>query len=270
MQALRDLQLRFIDYLTNDSADMVQMVRADNSDEGTLRLDIYRNAYRIRLRQVFETDHEILWTYLGDELFEQMVNGYIASHPSHFTSLRNFCDQLPDYLASTSPFDQHPIIAEIAAFERLLMDVFDAGEANRVGMTELRELSPDDWPAMRLRFHPSVQLLKTDWNSIESWKALRDDGTPPAASNAAAQHWLLWRDTDRLSQFRPIEEDEQALLAQAISGGTFSALCETLLNWYVVEQASVTGLQFITSWLEQGLISTIDADSNRAAHQITG
>ena len=129
MQALRELQTRFIDYLTGDSTDMESIIKAESRTEQQARLDIYKNAYRIRLRQVIETDHEMLWTYLGDELFEQMVNGYISSHPSHYTSLRNFCDRLPDYLAGTSPFDQHPIIAEIATFERLLMDVFDAGEA---------------------------------------------------------------------------------------------------------------------------------------------
>ncbi len=268
MQTLRDLQSRFINYLTEGSAEMESMIYADSQAEQQLRLDIYKNAYRIRLRQVLETDHEILWAYLGDALFGQMVNGYIASHPSHHTSLRNFCDQLPDYLAHTSPFDQHPIIAEIATFERLLMDVFDAGEAELTDLSTLRALDPENWPAMRLRFHPSVQLLQADWNSIESWKALKTETDPPAASNAASQHWLLWRDTDRLSQFRPIEADEHALLSLAVSGKEFSALCETLLNWHPVNEASMVGLRYITEWLDQGLITKIVSDTENHAPQL--
>jgi hypothetical protein len=262
MQALRELQTRFIDYLTDGSAGIESMIEAKDKAEQQTRLYIYKNAYRIRLRQVLETDHDMLWTYLGDMLFEQLVNGYIDSHPSRYNSLRYFCDQLPDYLANTAPFKQHPILAEIATFERLLMDVFDAGEADRAGLSELRALNPDDWPAMRLRFHPGVQLLQTDWNSVESWKALKDEKEPPAASNEASQHWLLWRDTDRLSQFRPVEKDEHALLSQALSGEAFSALCEALLDWYPVDEVSVVSLRYITEWLDQGLIAKIAIESD--------
>ncbi len=257
MQSLRDLQVRFIDFLTEGGVDRVPMIQADSSEECLLRLNIYKNAYRTRLRQVIESDHEILWTYLGDEMFEQLVSGYIASHPSNFTSLRNYCNQLPDYLANTEPFDQHPIIAEIASFERLLMDAFDAGEADRVGLPELRSLTPDDWPSMRLRFHPSVQMLAADWNSVESWKALKGDDQPPPANKDATRYWLLWRGTDRLSKFRSVEKNEHAMLTQAITGESFSTLCEALLRWHDADQASVTGLQHITSWLEDGLIISI-------------
>ena len=268
MPALRELQTRFIDYLTDGSAGMESLIEAKDQTEQQTRLYIYKNAYRIRLRQVLETDHEMLWTYLGDELFEQLVNGYLDSHPSHYTSLRYFCDQLPGYLVNTAPFNQHPILAEIATFERLLMDVFDAGEADRAGLPELRALNTDDWPAMHLRFHPGVQLLQTDWNSIESWKALKDEKEPPAASNAASQHWLLWRSMDRLSQFRPIEDDEHALLSRALSGKAFSELCEALLDWHPVDEVSVVSLRYITEWLDQGLITKIDTESDNDAPKL--
>jgi hypothetical protein len=268
MQTLRELQSCFIHYLTEGSTEMESMICADSQAEQQLRLDIYKNAYRIRLRQVLETDHEMLWTYLGDALFEQLVNGYIDNHPSRHTSLRNFCDQMPDYLANTSPFNQHPILAEIAMFERLLMDVFDAGEAALTDVSRLRTLDPDNWPGMRLRFHPGVQLLKADWNSIESWKALKAEAEPPAASNTTSQHWLLWRDTDRLSQFRPLDEDEYALLSLAVSGKDFSALCETLLDWHPVNAVSVLGLRYITGWLDQGLITKIESGAENNAPQL--
>ena len=100
-------------------------------------------------------------------------------------------------------------------------------------------------------------MFAADWNSVESWKALKDNGNPPRAKNDAKQYWILWRGTDRLSNFRPVEKDEYALLTQAITGESFSTLCETLLRWHDADQASVTGLQHITSWLEDGLIISI-------------
>lgn len=268
MQALRELQTRFIDYLTRGTTEMESMIQGESHVEQKTRLGIYKNAYRVRLRQAIETDHDILWAYLGDALFAEMVDGYLSSHPSHYTSLRNFCDRLPDYLASTAPFERHPIIAEIARFERLLMDVFDAGEATLEDLSTLRALNPEDWPDMRLRFHPAVQLLKTSWNSVESWKALKAETAPPVASDDSSQYWVLWRDTERLSQFRPVEEDEYNLLSLAISGEPFSMLCEALLDWYPVNEAGVAGLRYITGWLEQGLITSLETGMETESLQL--
>ena len=187
----------------------------------------------------------------------------IATRP-HSTSLRHFCDALPDFLANTPPFEQHPVITEIATFERRLMDAFDAAESDRAGLPDLQAVIPEDWPAMRFRLHPSVQLLHTEWNSIEIWRALKDEVTPPDASNITPQYWLLWRGRDRLSQFRPLGQDEQTLLARVVAGSEFSALCESLLQWYPDNEVSVVSLRYITDWIEQGLISMLETGAGGA------
>jgi len=172
MPGLADLQTRFIDFLSGKSGLITcSVAEQGNIDAGT-RLNIYRNAYQIRLKQALETDHEMLGIYLGDELFELMATGYIAAHPSSFTSLRHFGDRLPEYLKQAEPFYAHPIASELAFFERRLLDVFDAPDSQRVPLSALREIPPGDWPNMKLRFHPSTRLFAAGWNSIESWKAL--------------------------------------------------------------------------------------------------
>jgi hypothetical protein len=75
---------------------------------------------------VIDSENEMLGIYLGDDLFEQMVDGYIDSAPSQHPSLRFFGDRLPDYLQDTLPFSDHPILAEIASFERSLLNACDS------------------------------------------------------------------------------------------------------------------------------------------------
>ena len=181
MPGLADLQARFVDFLSGKNELITRSIAEQGNINTETRLNIYRNAYHIRLKLALETDHEMLGIYLGDDLFEVMADGYIETHPSHFTSLRHFGDQLPEYLNKTAPFNEHPIISELALFERRLLDVFDAADAERAALSALKEIPPDDWPGMRLRFHPSTQLFTAGWNSIESWKALKAGQAPPAA-----------------------------------------------------------------------------------------
>ena len=64
------------------------------------RLGIYKNAYQVRLQETIDTDHTVLGQYLGDDLYQLMMNDYITQHPSHQFSLRHFSDELPNFLQS--------------------------------------------------------------------------------------------------------------------------------------------------------------------------
>jgi hypothetical protein len=260
MPGLAELQARFVDFLSGKNELIARSVVEQGNIDAETRLNIYRNAYQIRLKQALETDHEMLGIYLGEDLFELMANGYIESHPSNFTSLRRFGDRLPEYLKQTGPFNGHPIISELAMFERTLLDVFDAADAGRAPLSVLRDIPPDNWPGMILRFHPSTRLFTAGWNSIESWKALKAGQAPPVAQMHGHAYWLLWRGDDLLSGFRPVDGDEYRLLSLAIEGNSFAALCESLLTRHDEERIGAITLNYISRWFEQGIIERIDRD----------
>lgn len=258
MPGLAELQARFVDFLSGKNELITRSVAGQGNIDAETRLNIYRNAYQIRLKQALETDHEMLGIYLGDDLFELMAKGYIETHPSNFTSLRHFGDRLPEYLKQVEPFKGHPIISELAMFERRLLDVFDAADARRAPLSVLSDIPHDNWPGMILRFHPSTRLFTTGWNSIESWKALKAGQAPPAAQRQGHAYWLLWRGDDLLSGFRPVDEDEHTLLALAIEGNSFAALCESLLDRHDEDRIGAICLDYISRWFEQGIIKRID------------
>ena len=258
MTGLADLQTRFIDFLSGKSGLITRSVAAQGNIDTETRLNIYRNAYQIRLKQALETDHEMLGLYLGDNLFEKMAAGYIETHPSGFTSLRHFGERLPEYLKQAKPFNAHPLISELAYFERRLLDVFDAADSRRAPLSALQEIPADDWPGMTLRFHPSTQLFIAGWNSIESWKALQAGQDPPTTQLQGHAVWLLWRGVDRLSEFRPVDEDEYRLLSLAIEGNSFAVMCESFLSRYNEDRIGAIILNYIARWFEQGIIKEIE------------
>jgi len=251
--SLYEIQHQLMNYLIqNDNAIEQKIITQGNVDNKT-RLNIYKNAYSSRLREVIDTDHEILGTYLGDELFEQMVTGYIKANPSNKTSLRQYADKLPQYLHQTTPFDDHPILSELAHFERMLLTSFDAQEADRFSRQSLQAVPHENWPSMSFRLHPSVQVCKFHWNTVESWQALKANKNPDPAHKRQS-YWLLWRNSERLTEFRSLDIAEQHLINMLVHGNDFSALCDYLLNENTDEDASTLALNYILNWVEQGIL----------------
>ncbi len=223
----------------------------------TTRLNIYQNAYNIRLKNCLESDHPILGRYLGDELFEQMAAGYIRRHPSRYPSLRQFGSRLPDYLTENEPFRSHPIIAEIAAFERGLMDAFDAADGPAAALADLQDLPAQQWPDMRLAFHPSLQVFESRWNSVECWQALKNEQAPPEARRQQAW-WIIWRDRERLTQYRHLAVDGFVLYQCFRDHYTLADACELLKEHLPEERIGPACLNHLQSWFRLGMIRSLN------------
>jgi len=251
--SLHQIQHQLMDFLIKDDQTIEQEIMTQGNVDNKTRLNIYKNAYFSRLRDVIDTDHEVLGLYLGDKLFEQMVAGYIKINPSNNTSLRQYADKLPDYLQQFPPFSEHPILSELAHFERMLLTAFDAQEADRFNRQSLQEIPHENWPTMSFRLHPSVQICQFQWSTVESWQALKAKKNPEQAVKSPKQ-WLLWRNSERLTEFRSLEFVEQHLIDMLLHGNDFSSLCDYLLEINTDEDASNVALSYILKWVDQGIL----------------
>ncbi len=220
------------------------------------RLGIYQNAYNLRLKETIDTDHQILGRYLGDDLYEQMMNEFIKQCPSQHFSLRHFADPLPNFLNRQAPFDEHPQIAELARFERLLLTAFDALDTARASQEQLKKLDQACWPNMRLRFHPSVQLFVSDWNVVNMWQHLKQEQTPPEPVSGK-NVWLVWRNPERLTEFRPMDNIGFTMFTLFQQGENFAGVCQNLLEHLPEQEVSPTALSILLGWFEKGLIQFI-------------
>lgn len=256
-----------MDLQQQQQAFMQFLLHGDNGVESSIceqgkvsrehRLNIYRNAYQVRLIETLLTDHEILAGYLGDDLFKQMSLAYIEQCPSSSTSLRAFGQALPDFLHRAEPFVQHPEIADLAQFERLLLSAFDAAESARATPDLLTQLPPETWPELVVRLHPSAQVFSCNSNAVQIWQHLKQQQNPPSAT-IEPQHWLLWRNQERLTEFKSISEMELALLNAILNGANFSQLCDLLLEFLDAEHVAMALVQQLQSWLQDGIVQALE------------
>jgi hypothetical protein len=249
---LAELQAQMINYLTHSDMTISQNIVEQGNITKDIRLNIYKNAYFQRFKEVIDNDHPVLGVYLGDDLFDEMVEGYVKNARSNHTSLRNYADNLPLFLAQQPPFSNHPILSELAYFERLLLTAFDALDVEVFTLNDLQQISEHQWPTLIFRFQPSVQLASFKWNSVESWQALKSEKSP-APAIAGDNTWLLWRNSERLTEFRSLSEEELTLISMILAGNNFSALCEYLLTSSHSGNVTELALNYLASWVEQGL-----------------
>ncbi|MCX4029956.1 putative DNA-binding domain-containing protein [Endozoicomonas sp. SM1973] len=247
-------QHQLLAYLLGENSIISEHIVSQGNISIMTRLEIYRNAYQIRLKKTIETDHEILGLYLGDALFDEMVEGYLNNHVSHYTSLRQFADSLPHYLATTSPFIDYPIISELAAFERLLLTAFDAADIQRMTPEYLTTVPTEQWPSLHLTFHPSMQIFSAHWNTVEIWQALKACKTPPAANTTQAL-WIIWRNNERLTEFHSLSPEEHQLIHLALQGKPLAAMCDALLANHPAENTSQLIVDYLLSWIERGVLA---------------
>ncbi|HQV72209.1 MAG: putative DNA-binding domain-containing protein [Xanthomonadales bacterium] len=236
--------------------------------DSDLGLSIYANAYHSRLREALEADHAQLAAYLGDALWAEFCAGYIEAHPSRVRSLRHFGVQVPAWLGTHAPFTEHPEIAELALFERELLDVFDAADDRRIDWAAMQALDVAAWPSVRLGFHPSVCLLPTQTNAVEIWRALKETQPPPAVSPSATPARLLWRDAERVSRFRPVDADELLALQEMVSAQQdFAAMCARLAGVKPASEVPALAIGFLRQWFDEGIISHLEIASEHAPAQ---
>ncbi|WP_428035740.1 DNA-binding domain-containing protein [Amphritea sp.] len=241
--------------LTGDNT-ITGHIAGDHNLDAQQRLSIYQSGYRLRLREVIDNDHPVLGSYLGDELFEQMVEGYIEAVPSRYRSLRYYCDPLPEYLYQDAFFSQYPHISELARFERSLLSSFDAPDRETASPEELQQLAPQRWPGMQLRFHPSLQLFTSQYNTVEIWQAIKAEQTPPDPTRQPGC-WGIWRNRERLTEFRSVAPLEQHLIDSFLQGESFATAAEITAANVGEATAAAELLSILVRWLELGWVSLL-------------
>lgn len=248
---LRELQQGFLSYLlSTESGSIIQQIESTELLSASERLDIYANAYRLRLKEALSIDYEILHSYLGDEQFDLITSHYITQYPSHTDSLRYFSLDLPNMLRDVAPFNGLPQLYELALIEQNFANSFDALDAEIITLDQLANMAPEHWPNLRLEFSPSQQILQLNTNSFELWKALSNESSPPeVVFSNTPQAWVVWRKADLISHYRALDNAEHAALTAAANGEDFSSLCEILLAFFDEDKVPHRAVGFLQSWI---------------------
>lgn len=231
MRDLKELQHHFQGYLLDTTASITAAVVDNPPLPAKARLDIYRDGYYLRLLEALEQDYEVLRSMIGEETFDQLGRDYIHAHPSHFRSIRWYGKELASFLQGKTLTFNQPWLIEMAQFEWLLTEAFDAAESSIVTVAEMAAIPFEKWPQMRFILHPSIRQLVLYTNVVLIWQSYKEESAclSPQKSTIAAP-WIIWRKELEV-QFCSLAAEEIYMLRSLMAGAPFATICEGLNEW---------------------------------------
>jgi hypothetical protein len=129
---------------------------------------------------------------------------------------------------------------------------FDAADETPLTADALATLGPEQWPGVRFRFHPSLQIAPMAYNAASIWTALDQERIPPASEPLTAPVSLVvWR-KDTRPHFITIDALEGEAISRLQRGESFGEMCEALSSPApAVDGPDVT--QALGGWLRRWL-----------------
>lgn len=259
---LYKIQNVFQAYLNNqvfESAYSMENLTVDTIQiSAARRLEIYYDAYRLRLLEILENDFPKLHTLMGDKAFEQLGLLYIAECPSEHFSARYFGQRLAQFLNKESTYIKQPYLAEMANFEWSLGNTLDAEDSNVITLDHLKSIPPEQWGNLKIRFHPSLHICNFDWDIPELWKAIENQESPRTPKKQTeTTTWICWR-KELQSHFRSLTKPQALILTLLKAEHDFADVCESLTEIMDSETIPAVALGFIQQCIQDSFISEIN------------
>jgi hypothetical protein len=255
---LTDWQLAFEQHLLSETSLANSGFAATLLGGPTLDVDtglaIYHNAYLSRLLEVLRHDFGAVWYWLGDDEFASLAEAYVRRYPSAHYSLRWLGERFPLFIVEHLVAEQSAPLAELAQLEWAFTLAFDAPQGELLGLNDMAQLPPEDWPGLQVTLAPSVQQLLCQFNSVSIWRASKDESDFPGSHTLTpAQTCLVWRH-ENVCHYRSLEAAEAfALAGMVTTGWSFSELCAELAVTYA-EGAPLQAVTWLKQWVQDGLL----------------
>jgi Putative DNA-binding domain len=248
---LQDLLQRAI--LSGDDS-ILDLIPGNSRTSRDVLFGVYRHAYAGRLIGIVKNEHPNLAAYLGDDVFDAVVTGYVAAHPSHTPNARWVSMALPEYLARAPETRGHAGIVELARLERALNDAFDALDSKVLDLAALTAIPPERWEDLTFVAHASARRLDFATNAFAIWGALSREETPPDMRPLdPTEPLLVWR-RETTSTVRVMNREEAMLWDEAMQGVPFGALCEMAATYDDPDNAALRVAGYLQGWIQGGAL----------------
>ena len=228
------------------------IVIGDDCLSAEARVDIYANMYFYRLLDALKEDFPATLAVLGDDNFHNLVTGYLLEYPPTEPSLYYCGQHLAAYLRDHPMRADASFIADLAAVERAVVEVFHGPDAAALDPDSLRAIAPADWPALKLGLQPSAQILALDWKVSELLRAVeeRREWSP---ADRGSHRILVWR-RDARALYRELDQAEADALTAVSRGATFAEICEVVAADGGEEDPVAAMNRMLARWLADGLL----------------
>ncbi len=162
------------------------------------RLKVYHFAYRARLVECLADDYPAVEYALGKEAFVDLCEAYIAAHPSTSPNLNAFGRHMPTFVFGRGG-PQAEFLRDSAILEWTIVETIHAAPAPVLDPESLGQVSPEQWPDVRLTPSGGVRILTFGYPANRFFQAFRNDEAPaipeaePTTMAVDRRGYAVWR-----------------------------------------------------------------------------
>ena len=235
------------------AAGLGALVLGDERLSAEARVDIYANMYFYRILDALKEEFPATLAVLGNDNFHNLITSYLLEYPPTEPSLYHCGRHLAEHLRKHPMREQAPFVADLAALEREIVEVFQGVDSVALVPGALREIAPADWPTMKLTLQAAAQILALDWRVLELVRAV-EELRPWKQPERSAVKVLVWRRGTRVFH-RDLETAEANALGAIERGATFAEICDVVAEHAGVDDPVGAMNRMLARWLSDGLLA---------------
>ncbi|MCX9156847.1 putative DNA-binding domain-containing protein [Niveibacterium sp. 24ML] len=196
-------------------------LRSWNGSDLGQRFAVYRNNRIVSLTAALADGFPVLQQLVGDACFNALARHYIEAHPPESPALFEYGEALPDFVAASAPMRPYPYLADIARLEWMRTRAWHAADALPLTAAQFQAWlqTPETLPERRLRMHPSLQILDSDYACFDIWHAHQQAEPPQGFNTEGPQQVLVLRRADTV-EVTLIDPGVAALIHALARGAT--------------------------------------------------
>ncbi len=221
------------------------------------RLGIYRRMYLLRLIDVLRMDFTAVAEFLGEDVYEKLIEDYLQVHPSRSYNLNHLSYQVPDFIRTYPNLRRREFVYQLATLELALSDIFNVEETPVLTKEALASVAPEVWDTAKIKTITAFRLFAFNYNVNDYLEAvIKEKKTPKVVKKDT---WLvIYRRNYKLWRL-PLTKDAYNLLSDIASG---IPLSDAIANAIEKSDASPEVLQkkvfkWFQDWVTEGLFQAI-------------
>jgi len=228
---LKKLQSEFSDFVMHGRNEdrLIEQLCAPKSRHSVQGLDVYRDAYFIRLEAALAHDFPACERILGQEEFARLAGDYVVAQPSVSPSLRDLGKGFADWLRVHTG----AAIADLAEIEWAVMRVFDGPDCVPVDSASMEQFAPEDWASLSVELVPTLTLLSQTSNADDVWC---DRQGEIKLQNAAAKTLAISRNENMQPNLTILDNRSSMVLIALSKEGSLASASESLADLATVDE----------------------------------
>lgn len=230
MPSLHELQSHFVRGLHGETSALDAWV-CESEFTAAERLGIYRNNFRLSLRDALGGVYPVVRKLVGEGFFAFAADTFVPQHPSRSANLHDFGAAFPNFLGALPQASEVVYLPDVARLEWAWHQAFHAANTDSVDLSLLAEVPGHAHGLVRFAPAYGLCLIASRWPISRIWEAHQGDGEPQTEIelNSGDERVAVHRRYDEVL-VRRLPVADFVMLQALSSGAPLEAACELVVS----------------------------------------